>query len=199
MRVISLHATGSERLAGKVPGSPTRPTSASSPISVRGDQYRIVVFPQLTAGEVGWCTGITYSYHGKPGRYGGFGECGTTIRCAACHCSDLTYRVEATRSPPQIGDTVHFVLTGPGVEYVRVGRTTIAVRQGDPDVPAGDGVAVFFLPAATPPLYVPPAGSGPPYYVTMFVPPHSSREQLPPWLPQKSRSAPGPGNANGRS
>jgi hypothetical protein len=185
--VISLHATGSQRLAGNVPGSPTRPTSASSPVSVRGDQYRIVVFPQLTAGEIGWCTGITYTYHGKPGRYSGFGECGSDYPMRRVPLFGPEVSGGGFSAPsPQIGDTVHFVLTGPGVEYVRVGRTTIAVRQGDPDVPAGDGVAVFFLPAATPPLYVPPAGTGPPYYVTMFVPPHSSREKLPPWLPRKS-------------
>ena len=185
--VISLHATGSQRLAGQVPGSPTRPASASSPVSVRGDEYRIMVFPQLTAGGVGWCTGITYTYHGKPGRYGGFGECGSDYPMRRVPLFGPDVSGESYSAPsPQIGDTVHFVLTGPGVEYVRVGRTTIAVRHGDPDVPAGDGVAVFFLPAATPPLYVPPAGTGPPYYVTMFVPPHSSREQLPPWLPKKS-------------
>ena len=185
--IISLHATHSQPLAGTVPGTPTRPTSASAPVSVRGDQYRIVVFPQLTAGEVGWCTGITYTYHGKPGRYGGFGECGSDYPTRRVPLFGPEVAGGGYSAPsPQIGDTVHFVLTGPGVAYVRVGRTTIAVRQGDPDVPAGDGVAVFFLPAATPPLYVPPAGTRPPYYVTTFVPPHSSRDQLPPWMPRKS-------------
>ena len=94
--VISLHATSSQPLAGKVPGSPTRPASASSTVSVRGDEYRIMVFPQLTAGEVGWCTGITYTYHGKPGRYGGLGSAEATIQCVTCRCSDLTCRVKGT-------------------------------------------------------------------------------------------------------
>ena len=146
-----------------------------------------MVFPQLTAGDVGWCTGITYTYHGKPGRYGGFGECGSDYPMRHVPLFGPEVSGESYSAPsPQIGDTVHFVLTGPGVEYVRVGRTTITVRHGDPDVPAGDGVAVFFLTAATPPLYMPSAGTGPPYYITMFVPPHSSHEQLPPWLPQRA-------------
>jgi hypothetical protein len=185
--VISLHASGSQRLAGTVPGAPTRPTSSSSPVSVRGDQYRIEVFPLLTAGGVGWCTGITYTYHGKPGRYSGFGQRRSDFptRGVPLFRPDVSGGGYAAPSP-QIGDTVHFLLTGPGVEYVRVGQTTLAVRRGDPDVPAGDGAAVFFLPAATPPLYLMPAGTRPPYYVRLFVPPHSSRDQLPPWLPRKS-------------
>lgn len=182
--VISLSARRSQRLAGTVPGAPAVHGSGVTAVSLAGDQYSITVTPDLTAGDVGWCTTISYTYRGQAGPSGG--ECGSSYPTTAAplfgpEVSSLGFSAPA----PQTGDTVRYLLTGPGVGYVRVGKTTIDVRH-DPVVPAGDGVAVFFLPAASPPMIVPQAGQRPPYYITMYVPAHSSRDQMPPWLPRKS-------------
>jgi hypothetical protein len=184
--VMSLNSTRSQPLSGTVPGKLNSRGSGFLPVSLSGEQYRIVVSPLLTAGEVGWCSSITYTYRGKPGRSGG-GECGSdypTRRQPLFGPDVMGFGYSAPA--PQIGDTVHFLMTGPGVAYVRVGKTTIAVRHDDPDVPVGDGVVVFFLPAAAPPVTVPPAGERPPYYTTIFVPPHSTHDRLPPWVPRKA-------------
>jgi hypothetical protein len=60
------------------------------------------------------------------------------------------------------GDTVGYVLTGPLVAAIRIGSSTILTRS-QPGLPAGDRVAVFFLPANSGPVMVPPAGTPYPY------------------------------------
>jgi hypothetical protein len=183
--VISLSAKRSQPLAGTVPGAPASHSPGLEAVSLSGAQYRITVTPDLTAGDIGWCTTINYTYRGKSGPGSG-GECGSSYptRNAPLFgpgASSFGFSAPA----PQIGDTVHYLLTGPGVGYVRVGKTTIAVRD-DPALPAGDGVVVFFLPAAAPPVIVPLPGQHPPYSMPMYVPPHSTRDRMPPWLPRKS-------------
>jgi len=63
--VISLSAKRSQPLAGTVPGTPAQLRSGAAAVSLAGDQYRITVTPDLTAGDVGWCTSINYTYRGK--------------------------------------------------------------------------------------------------------------------------------------
>lgn len=181
--VISLSTMHSQPLAGTVPGRGLH-SALLPPESLAGDQYQISVTPELTAGGVGWCTTIRYTYRGKPGTAAG--SCGSDYPSASAplfgpEASSFGYSAPA----PQVGDTVHYLLTAPDVAYVRVGRVTIPVRH-DSALPAGDGVVVFFLPATSPPVMVPPAGAHAPYYMPIFVPPHSSRSGMPAWMPSKS-------------
>jgi hypothetical protein len=183
--VISLSAHPSQPLAGRVPLAQGRPDSGMLPVSLDGHQYQITVTPDMTAGYAGWCTGITYSLHGKTGGEGG-GACGGGYPTSGSPLFGPDVGGFDLSAPaPQTGDIVDYLLTGPRVEYVRVGRATVAVRH-DPDLPAGDGVVVFFVSASSPPVTVPLAGQRPPYYLELYVPPHSSRDRMPPWLPRKS-------------
>jgi len=56
--VLSLTASSSQPLAGRVPGAVASP-QPGGPYSVAGYRYRIVVTPSLAAGQPGWNTGTT--------------------------------------------------------------------------------------------------------------------------------------------
>lgn len=189
--VFSLTSNPSQPVAGSVPGS--RGPSVE-PVSLAGDQYRIQVTPELTAGSVGWCTSLIYSYRGKSG-FGSDGECGgqypqSGSPAFAGNIDSTVFSLPA----PQFGDTVRYLLVGPGLAYVRVGDRTITVRH-DASLPAGDGIVVLVVPAASPPLAVPAPGQRLPLYLDLrtvgLTPsdfPHGVLpHDLPPWYPKRGQ------------
>jgi hypothetical protein len=127
---------------------------------VAGDQYHITVTPQLQAGTTGWESFITYinqGPHGSGGIGGGGGGGYPTRTMAFFGGSGLNSNAGAGAPA---GDTVDYVLTGPQVAALRVGRATISTIHNR-QLPAGDRVAVFFLPAAQPVITAPETQSPP--------------------------------------
>jgi hypothetical protein len=158
--IVSLSGHSSQPLAGRVPGSHVvgihRGVQPES-----GDTYWITVAPDLQAGDAGWCTDIQYSAGGKPAEGSGGCETGgsypTTSRPVFGSFAHWGFPATAPS-----GDTTGYVLTGPGVAAIRIGSRTILAKS-QPGLPAGDKAAVFFLPAKSPPVMVPPAGTPYPY------------------------------------
>jgi len=144
--VLSLTASSSQPLAGKVPG-----TIATAPrtgiYSVAGYRYRIVVTPSLAAGQAGWNTWIQYVGRGPQSGSGGGG--GGTYPNASNPIFGGTGTSYVSFGEPQRGDTVASVITGPQVVAVRIGNRTIRTFTST-ELPAGDRAAVFFVPANSP-------------------------------------------------
>jgi hypothetical protein len=144
--VLSLTASSSQPLAGKVPGT-IASARAGGPFSVAGYRYRIVVTPNLGAGQAGWNTGIQYIGRGPQS---GTGEgSGGTYATASNPIFGGTGGGFVSSSQWQRGDTVGNVITGPQVAAVRIGNRTIRTFTST-ELPAGDRAAVFFLPAGSP-------------------------------------------------
>ena len=143
----------SQPLGGRVPGTPT-PAAPQRPVSVAGYLYRIVVEPGLQAGEAGWVSSITYSLHGRAFGEGGGGGYPTESWPFAASGGFTIY------GPGQApkGDVVDYAVVGPNVAAVRVGARTIRTFS-DSRLPAGDRAAVFFEPAASPPVTLPAPGA----------------------------------------
>jgi len=139
-----LSAGGSEPLAGRVPGAHS-PFGRGGILSVAGDRYTITVSPALLAGSSGWCSTLIFRSRGK--LEFGAGTCGGSGSYPTAR-SPVFGSLASTGSSAgaPTGSTVGFVLTGPGVAAVRLGAKVIRVRS-DRGLPAGDGAAVFFIPA----------------------------------------------------
>ena len=158
--IVSLSGHSSQPLAGHVPGHRIVGTQRGvQPES--GDSYRITVAPDLESAIAGWCTDIEYSAGGKPAEGSGGCETGgsypTISRPVFGSFAHWGFPARASS-----GDTVGYVLTGPGVGAIRIGSRTILAKS-QPSLPAGDRAAVFFLPAKSAPVMVPPAGTPYPY------------------------------------
>jgi hypothetical protein len=157
---VTLSGTRSAPLSGSVPGSPIKPKHGFD-FTEAGKQYRIVFAPELSGGAAGWETFISFGVHGKIEEGGEGGVIGYPTRS-----TPLTggAGVGFTSSPLPSGDAVDYVLTSPRVAAVRVGSRTIQTRGGSA-LPREDRAAVFFVPAGSPPVAIPPAGTHVPYYV----------------------------------
>jgi hypothetical protein len=157
---VTLSHTPSAPLSGSVPGSPTR-AGHGFYFTEAGKQYRIVFAPQLSGGTAGWQTFIGFGAQGKLAEGGEGGSVGYPT-----HGAPLSggAGVGFTSSPLPSGDAVDYVLTSPRVAAVRVGDRTIQTRDGSA-LPREDRAAVFFVPAGSPPIAIPPAGARMPYYV----------------------------------
>jgi hypothetical protein len=121
----------SQPLVGRVPG-------AITPASVAGYRYTIAVTPVLFAGTAGWQPWIVYNSPGTSG----YGERGAWLP---------TTPIFGVGGPTSVarGESVAYVLTGPQVWAVRIGRRTIRTISS-PALPTGDRAAVFFVPANGP-------------------------------------------------
>lgn len=143
---VSLTASPSQHLTGNVPGAlPARPRVPTQ--SLAGYRYTVTVTPFLAAGSVGWSSGITYVDprtnqldSGMSGG-GGYPTAGNPIFQASGFIA-FGSGGRRERSPRQ----VMYVLTGPDVAAVRVGKQTVRTFSS-PSLPAGDRAAVFFIPA----------------------------------------------------
>jgi hypothetical protein len=157
---VTLSHTPSAPLSGSVPGPTTRGGHGFY-FTEAGKQYRIVFAPQLSGGTAGWQTFISFGAQGKLDEGGEGGAVGYPTRG-----TPLTggAGVGFTSSPLPSGDAVDYVLTSPRVAAVRVGDRTIQTRGGSA-LPSEDRAAVFFVPAGSPPIAIPPAGSRVPYYI----------------------------------
>lgn len=157
---VTLSHTPSAPLSGSVPGPAPR-TGHGFYFTEAGKQYRIVFAPQLSGGTAGWQTFISFGAHGKLEEGGEGGTVGYPTRS-----TPLTggAGVGFTSSPLPSGDAVDYVLTSPRVAAVRLGDRTIQTRGGSA-LPREDRAAVFFVPAGSPPIAIPPAGSRVPYYI----------------------------------
>jgi hypothetical protein len=164
---ITLGGTPSAPLSGSVPGFPSGTANEpgrSETFTEVGKQYRIVFAPQLSGGEAGWRTFIGFDLHGRP-EGGEGGEAGYPT-----HSTPLAggAGVGFTSAPLPSGDAVDYVLSAPRVAAVRVGTRTIRTRAVA-TLPAEDRAAVFFVPAGSPPVAIPPAGARLPYYIRVPV------------------------------
>jgi RNA polymerase sigma factor (sigma-70 family) len=139
--VISLSASSSQPLTGKVPG-------VIKPASLAGYRYAITVTPNLDAGEAFWNTAITYSNGHGIGTGSGGGSLYATLS-NPLFGADTDSFVASWPSVSRRGDTVGYVLSGPQVAGVRLGSHTIRTFSS-PELPARDRAAVFFLPAGSP-------------------------------------------------
>jgi hypothetical protein len=144
--VLTLTESSSQPLAGRVPGTVARPRSGG-PYSVAGYNYRIVVTPNLGAGQAGWNTGIDYIGPGPDSGSGG--GSGGSYPTATNPVFGGTGEGVVLYGGGQRGDTVDDVITGPQVAAVRIGDRTIRTFTS-PELPAGDRAAVFFMPAGSP-------------------------------------------------
>ncbi|MGH2885168.1 MAG: hypothetical protein ACRDPA_21090, partial [Solirubrobacteraceae bacterium] len=153
--VLSLSSSPSQPLSGRVPGAITR-QRPGGPLSVTGEQYRIVVTPSLAPGQPGWTTGLDYTV--SPSGSGGGGESAGGTYPTASNPVFGGASDGLSADPGRRGDTVAMVLTGPQVAAVRFGQRTIRTFTS-PQLPTGDRAAVFFVPPGSP---QPTVWSGPP-------------------------------------
>ena len=167
--VLTLTASSSQPLAGRVPGTVATPRPGG-PYSVAGYHYRIVVTPNLgrRPGRMEHGDRVHRSGAGIGQRRGERWHLRDGIE------SGVRRHRRRLRRPAtgQRGDTVGDVITGPQVAAVRIGNRTIRTFTS-PELPAGDRAAVFFLPAGSP---QPTVGwqPGQPVHSYMRVPgPHS--------------------------
>jgi hypothetical protein len=156
---VTLSGTRSAPLSGSVPGHRTGPEHGLG-FTESGRRYRIVFAPQLSGGEAGWKTFIAFGQRGGLQTAAG-GEGGYPTRAAPLAGGA---GVGFTSTPLPGGEVVDYVLAAPRVAAVRLGDRTIRTRS-DPALPAGDRVAVFFVPAGSPPVTIPPPGARPPYLI----------------------------------
>jgi hypothetical protein len=141
--VVTLSASSSQPLAGRVPGM-------IEPASLAGYRYTISVVPSLAPGQAFWNTGINYTNgHGTGSGMSG-GSLPPTSSNPLFGGDDGGLNAKINHQF-QHGDGVAYVLTGPQVAAVRVGNRTIRTFTS-PELPAGDRAAVFFIPASSPVL-----------------------------------------------
>jgi hypothetical protein len=150
--VLSLGGSASQPLSGRVPGRPVGGPPATALRSVAGDRYRITVFPDLSAGAAGWATGVAFSRSGQPTSGGQAGGLYPTAGAPIFGGAGVGYIPVG----PQKSASVAFTLTGPEVAAIRFDGRTIRTFTSS-QLPTGDRVAVFFLPAGAPAPV--PAGS----------------------------------------
>lgn len=150
--VLSLGGSPSQPLNGQVPGRPVSGSSAAVLQSGAGARYRITVFPDLPAGGAGWATGFAFSRNGHLTSGGQAGGLYPTARDPIFGGAGVGYIAVV----PQTSDSVAFSLTGPEVAAIHFDGRTIRTFTS-PQLPTGDRVAVFFLPAGAPAAVV--AGS----------------------------------------
>jgi hypothetical protein len=167
---VSLLGKPSAPLSGTVPTT-TGPAGRAQPPAVvpeAGGHYRVTVAPTLDGGTAGWASFITVTFSGRHPQGGGIGG-GYPTR--AMPLFESTVNSIGPNTSSLRGDIVDYVLTGPEVAAVRVGETTIATDT-NPQLPSGDRVAVFFVPANSPPVVIPPPGAHLPYYerIPVFAP-----------------------------
>lgn len=149
-------SVSSKPLTGRVPGVAL--THQRGVFSASGYDYRIVVEPSLEAGQPGWISALMYSLRGRPGEGSGGG--GAYPTKAWPFFADSGGFTVYTRGHAPQGDVVDYVLVGPEVAVVRVGKLTIQTFS-DPRLPAGDRAAVFFRAAAAPPAFAIPGAYRP--------------------------------------
>jgi hypothetical protein len=145
--VVSLTASSSQSLSGRVPGR-VGPGRGGGAISVSGYRYSIRVTPDLSTVSAGWA--VWTAYQGPPfgGGVGGGGGGGyPTPGEPIFQGGGVAPWSIATGA--QRGDSVGFVVTGPQVAAVRIGNRTIRTFSSSL-LPAGDRAAVFFLAAGAP-------------------------------------------------
>jgi hypothetical protein len=174
-------AIPSQPLTGRVPGH-VSPGPPHGQFSAAGHRYQIVIEPELQVGGSGWETFLTYSHGGGEGGGGGY----PTASWPFAGGSGFVFYGGDSRLR---GDVVDYVITGPDVAAVRVGKETISTFS-DPRLPAGDRAAVFFRPAALPsvilaaaPIIVP--GMGRVHTIRLF-PLDSSGHVIPTHLPREA-------------
>ena len=146
--VVSLTASSSQPLSGRVPGR-VAPERAGGAISVAGYRYTIRVTPNLSTGGAGWA--VWTEYHGRPfgsGLGGGGGGGYPTATTPIFQGGGVMPWNPPSGATPK-GDSVGFVVTGPQVAAVRIGNRTIATFSS-PLLPIGDRAAVFFVAAHAP-------------------------------------------------
>ncbi|MGI8715963.1 MAG: hypothetical protein ACR2NR_22840 [Solirubrobacteraceae bacterium] len=144
--VVSLTAGPSQPLSGRVPGRVT-PLRGEGPISVAGHPYRIWVTPNLSTGSAGWAVWTAYSGPPFAGGGGGGGGYPTATSPVFQGGGVLPWNPPSGAKPK--GDSIGFVVTGPQVAAVRIGKRTIRTFTSSL-LPAGDRAAVFFLAARAP-------------------------------------------------
>lgn len=157
---VALVGQRSAPLSGSVPGQGNEKALAWNEA---GRRYRVVFSPILSGGEAGWSETTLIGSSGTPQDAGlgvvGGGYPSPSEPVVAAN----TYGGGVRRAH---GDLVQWLLTAGNVAAVRVGGLTIKTRATT-DIPAGDRVAVFFVPASWPPIIVPPPGTKLPYYLNV--------------------------------
>lgn len=146
--VVSL-TSRSAPLTGRVP--PVR--GPASPRSLAGLRYEITIFPYIEAGQLGWCTNITYTRHGK--LEFGSGACGGGPSADRPLFGEI---LSIDPSPPA-GDRVSYVITAPRVAAVHIEHGPTIAARSDPRLPFGFKAVVILQPSTSPPLAIPPPGS----------------------------------------
>jgi hypothetical protein len=148
--VVSLNSTSSQPLAGTVPGTPASNVRAGT---VAGYRYRITVTPSLSVGGPGWTSSINYT-NPTTGLSGGGASGGGGYPTRADPVLQGASLELITPNGRHHAETVAWVLTGPEVAAVRVGKRVIRTFSSRL-LPAGDRAAVYFLrPGATRPAIV---------------------------------------------
>jgi hypothetical protein len=155
---VSLSAQHSAPIAGSVPGKPS-PTKVVW--SEGGRKYRVAFAPVLSGGGAGWSEATLIGGGAPQGAGLGFTGGGYPTRGEPIVASNEWMGGTA----PRRGDIVQWILTAGDVAAVRVGNRTIRT-VASADVPAGDRVAVFFVPASYPPILTPAPGVTLPRYVS---------------------------------
>lgn len=146
--VLSLTASSSQPLSGRVPGR-MAPAPEGGAISVAGYRYSIRVTPNLSTGGAGWA--VWTAYHGPPfgsGLGGGGGGGYPTSTDPIFQGGGVMPWNPPSGATPK-GDSVGFVVTGPQVAAVRIGDRTVRTFSSAL-LPAGDRAAVFFVGAHAP-------------------------------------------------
>ncbi len=146
--VVSLTASPSQPLSGRIPGRVT-PFRGAGPISVAGYRYSIRVTPDLSTGSAGWAVWTAYTGPPFAGGLGGGGGGGYPTTSAPVFQGSGVAPWNPPSGAKTKGDSVGSVITGPQVATIRIGNRTIRTVTSSL-LPAGDRVAVFFLPARAP-------------------------------------------------
>jgi hypothetical protein len=146
--VVSLSASSSQPLSGRVPGR-VAPLRGEGATSVAGYRYRIRVTPNLSTGSAGWAVWTAYTAPPFGGGLGGGGGGGYPTPSDPVFQGGGVGPWNLPSGAQSRGDSVGFVVTGPQVAAVRIGHRTIRTFTSSL-VPAGDRVAVFFLAARAP-------------------------------------------------
>jgi hypothetical protein len=146
--VVSLSASSSQPLSGRVPGR-VAPLRGGGATSVAGYRYSIRVTPNLDTGSAGWAVWTAYTGPPFGGGLGGGGGGGYPTRTDPVFQGGGVAPWNPPSGTQSKGDSVGFVVTGPQVAAVRIGDRTIRTFTSSL-LPAGDRVAVFFLAARAP-------------------------------------------------
>ena len=104
-------------------------------------RYAIAVTPDFDAGSSGVC--VAYDNVGR----GGYNACGGAYPTNQAPLFGLTPFFFQSGEVPA-GGAIQWVLTGPGVTAVGIGRFAVKTIAST-DLPAGDRAAVFFAPGGT--------------------------------------------------